>query len=370
MTKIMKFSKHQQIAIIFTIMPIIRNKKNTCLALIAGFAFILASCSTDLDINAEWEDIPVVYCVLDQSMPYQYVKVNKTFLGEQPASVMAQYSDSLYYDKVEVLLHEFTGPDHNPSKIRTVQFDEVDTIPKDPGFFASERNLVYISDINLDETYKYQLEVIIDDGRKHVLSEITELISGAFISVPGPALQILFLSNYNASPDYKYYTGTSSKVFQMKLCFNYIEVSENDTTYHTIEWPQAIDIRNNTSENIEVAKKYDITAFYQLLINNIDPPSENIKRYVKMPDSFEFNLAMANEDYRTYMELSAPSHGIIQEKPSYTNLSDGYGLFAAKYNTQKVLKLGISTLDSIHRGIYTNHLGFESPFSQYYQSNF
>ncbi len=333
--------------------------------------FLSTSCSTELDINAEWEDIPVVFCVLDQSMPYQYVKVNKTFLGDKPASVMAQYSDSLYYENVQVRLHEFDGPAHNPSKIRTIEFQEVDTIPKEPGYFASDRNVVFISDVELNESYKYQLEVIIDNGRKNIKSDVTNLISGAFISVPGPALQILFLSNYNASPEYKYYTGTSSKVFQMTLRFNYIEVVDDNIILDTfVVWPQTIYVRPGVTDDEEVSNKYDVRAFYQELVNNIQAPDENVKRFVKMPNSIEFNLAMANEDYRTYMELSAPSHGIIQEKPSFTNLSDGYGLFAAKYNTSKVLKLGISTLDSIHRGIYTHHLGFGSPFSQYYQTHF
>ena len=69
------------------------------LSLISFFLLFIFSCSTDVNVNGEWDDIPIVYCVLDQSAEYQYVKVNKSFLGNKPASEMAQHSDSLFYKK-------------------------------------------------------------------------------------------------------------------------------------------------------------------------------------------------------------------------------------------------------------------------------
>lgn len=331
---------------------------------------IFNSCSTDLDINAEWEDIPVIFCVLDQSQQYQYVKVNKTFLGEQPASVMAQYSDSLYYNKVEVFLHEYQGEYFNLSKIRTIKFDETDTIPKEPGYFASERNVVFISDVQLNENYKYKIDVKIDDGRKTIESELVELISGAVITRPSPSILYTEMSNYNNPIKYEFYWGFNAKVAQVKIFFNYIEVLNNDTSYHSIEWVQAVDVRSNVNENVPREKSYETLAFYAFLNSNIPPLPENAKRYVKMPNSYEYKLAIANEDYRTYMEVSAPSHGIIQDKPSYTNMNGGFGLFASKFNTNRIVKIGPSTLDSISRGIHTSHLGFEGRYSLYYLPHF
>lgn len=323
------------------------------------------ACSTDLDINAEWEDIPIVFCVLDQSQEFQYVKVNKSFLGDLPASVMAQQSDSLFFDDVKVLLYEY---DQSLSLLNTIEFEETDTITKQEGYFANDNNIIYISDYELNDQNQYQLEVIIDNGRKIVKSEIVSLISGAHISNPGPMVPHQELIIYDNPLNYVYWSGENTKVAQVKIFFNYIEVSNGDTTYHSIEWSQPIDIMGNPNVSNEQRKSYQVMSFYSLLINNIPEPEGDIERYVKMPDSYEYRLSIANEDYRTYMEVSAPSHGIIQEKPSFSNLENAMGLFAVRNNTRRVIKLGPRTLDSISRGIHTNHLGFKGWASNYYQN--
>ena len=79
---------------------------NKILILFLISVFTLSACSTDVDVNGDAVDIPIVYCVLDQSSEFQYVKVNKTFIGPVPASQMAQVSDSLFYENVVVKLHE------------------------------------------------------------------------------------------------------------------------------------------------------------------------------------------------------------------------------------------------------------------------
>ncbi len=327
------------------------------------FALFTFSCSTELDINDEWSDIPVIFCILDQSQEYQYIKVNKTFLGEKPASEMAQHSDSLYYENVKVILYEYDGN----NTISAIEFTEVDTIPKESGYFANDKNIIYITDYQLNENYKYQLEVTIDDGRKVISSDIIELISGAAITRPHPQILTISVHRYDAPFTYAYNPGYNTKVSQMNLYFNYIEVLNEDTAYHTIKWPQSLNVRSDDSDNNTIEGSFEIKGFYSQLANNIPEADENLKRYAKMPDSFEFRLSIANRDYSTYMEISAPSHGIIQEKPSFSNIDDAIGLFAAKYNTNKIIKLDGNTLDSISRGIYTKHLGFQSRHSEYYQ---
>lgn len=327
-------------------------------------SIVIYSCSTDLDINAEWNDIPIVFCVLDQSQEYQYVKVNKSFLGDLPASVMAQQSDSLFYDNVQVLLFEY---DQSLSLLNTIEFQETDSIEKEEGYFADDRNIIYFTDYQLDEDYLYQLEVNIDNDRKIVKSEITELISGAYISNPGPNVPFQELIVYDNPMNYVYYSGVNAKVAQVKIFFNYLEVIGEDTTLHSIEWPQPIDIIGDPSRSNEQRKSYQVMSFYSLLVNNIPEADDNVERLVKMPNSYEYRLSIANEDYRTYMEVSAPSHGIVQEKPSFSNLENAMGLFAARNNTNRVIRLGSRTVDSISRGIHTKHLGFKGWASNYYQ---
>ena len=66
--------------------------------------FSLFSCETDFPINAEYQEIPVVYGLLNQSEEDQYIRVNKGFLhvGNIEQAVPAQ--DNLYYDVDQLLI--------------------------------------------------------------------------------------------------------------------------------------------------------------------------------------------------------------------------------------------------------------------------
>jgi len=55
------------------------------------------SCKTDFDIIAPYKETTVVYGLLDPDTSVQYIKINKAFLGEGDALVMAQQMDSTNY---------------------------------------------------------------------------------------------------------------------------------------------------------------------------------------------------------------------------------------------------------------------------------
>jgi len=50
----------------------------------------------------------------------------------------------------------------------------------------------------------------------------------------------------------------------------------------------------------------------------------------------DFIVDVAGEEFNTYMEVNAPSTGIVQEKPEYTNVKndkgeDEIGIFSCRY---------------------------------------
>ena len=56
-------------------------KKITSIFLLIIVSF--SSCESDLDINSEWEEITVVFGLLNQNQEKQYIRINKTFLGDE-----------------------------------------------------------------------------------------------------------------------------------------------------------------------------------------------------------------------------------------------------------------------------------------------
>lgn len=340
--------------------------KYISLIIIAFISLIVVSCSTDVDVNGEWKDIPVVYCVLDQSTEYQYVKVNKSFLGPVPAAQMAQISDSLFYEYVEVMIHEYV----NGNKTSTWIFDAVDTIQKEDGYFATDRNTIWMKKMNLNVDAQYKIEVNINNGA-HIVTGETKLIDGISIKTPSSSSPTIEIKRYESDTRYEYYRANNGKVYQMTVSFNYIEVRGNDTTNHTVSWPQAKEYKLTEGAEINaVIGSFSNLAFYNLLIAQIPIPEAGVKRYVKMPNSVVFSLASADENYVTYMEVTSPSNGIVQEKPSFTNLDGGFGLFASRYNVYRPKTMSRASLDSISRGIYTKELGFADAYDDYYDPYF
>src|ERR1044072_3856815 len=65
-------------------------------------AVLFNSCSTDIDLLENYKPITVVYGLLDVHDNVQYIKINKAFLGEGNALVMAQQSDSINYKPGEL----------------------------------------------------------------------------------------------------------------------------------------------------------------------------------------------------------------------------------------------------------------------------
>ncbi len=61
--------------------------------IILSIGFTFSSCSTELDINAEAEDIWVVWSILNPSDSVQYVRISKGFLPEEDAFVYAKEND-------------------------------------------------------------------------------------------------------------------------------------------------------------------------------------------------------------------------------------------------------------------------------------
>jgi len=337
------------------------------LSLVALAGFI--SCDSELDVNADWKPIPVVYCVLDQSQPIQYVKVTKAFLGDVPASVMAQISDSLFYEHVDVKLYEKSSP----SNILVATFEQTDEIPRDSGYFANDRNTLYKSDVILNSDKEYILYVHIDDIPVDVYNSIpVKLIDGCSISKPDEMTSFINIVNYNTDFTYEYRTGENGKIYQMVVKFNYLEVRGTDTSENTLSivWPQPVRVDSlQGTAGMIVKRTFSNLAFYNLISTSI-PTSPGVKRLVKMPDSMEFQLIAADNYYYTYMQVSQPSTGLAQSKPLFTNFTNGIGLFATRFNTTRIKKMGERTLDSLCMGIYTYDKGFVYHTDPYYAAHF
>jgi hypothetical protein len=72
-------------------------------------------------------------------------------------------------------------------------------------------------------------------------------------------------------------------------------------------------------------------------------------------------IIAAADELNTFINVNRPSTGIIQEKPEYTNIQNGLGIFSARYYKDKPpfsRNMNPATLDSLSEGRYTCRLKF------------
>lgn len=313
----------------------------------------ISSCSTDVDVIGDWEETMVVYGLLNQNDSVHYIRVSKAFLGEENALVMAQEYDSLYYgSQLELSLERVKGG----NVLETITLQRDTTIPLEEGVFSSPNQVLYKTTQALHDDSEYVLEITNTSTAKKVNAS-TDLVKDFTVDKPKTTESInwnLFNSDYKV----KWQSAVNGKMYQLTIRFHYTEqnkitlVSENKY----IDWVFTSQESNNGNggEDMEVA--IDGQSFYTFIASMIEPNS-NVNRYI---GNLDFTIAVAGEDFATYMEVNQPTTGVLQEKPVYTNIENGIGLFSSRY--EKIvanLSMVTSTQDSIRYGQHTQNLGFQ-----------
>ena len=328
------------------------------------------SCSTDFDINADWKDIAVVYGLLDKSDTVQYIKLNKAFLGDEDAYIMAQESDSLFYNNAEVSLEPLLNGNNifdDSGNIYKIELIKTNDIPKEDGIFATDRNTLFKTTESLNSDYDYKL--IINIPGKDVITATTSLIDKLKVIKPtlNPAEKI---GIYNAQQqeylDYKvkFVPNEKGKLYGLTIRFHYREHTPKGDYDYFIDWVQSNKKSPvNVDANTEMSMTINGALFYNFVGSNIEQGDPAIKREAL---GLDFIFIVAGEELSLYMEVNAPSQGIVQEKPAFTNISNGIGVFSSRFSKHVDNKeLSNLAIDELSCGEATKHLRFADQYGNY-----
>ena len=297
------------------------------------------SCSTDLDINDDYKDITVVYGILDKSSDYQYIKINKAFLGEIAASQMAQVADSVLYKKADVSIIK----SKNGNYVKTIFFNYTDTIEKDSGLFANDKNIIYVTDEKIiedselddinDFTYKLVVNIpnkdavtsetilVSDVKENHNNNDNTEVEEVNLYKSLGYNSGHYFLYNLrfpNADNAYLsevfvqcfYYNGFGSHYYLDSTMFR---LGGNTKTYSS-DYGQEMIFTFNGKE------------FYKKLHENI-MNSFAPKRYFYC---IRFWYMSAGRGLSDYIEQTSIDYSEVDNGQAFSNITNGYGVFSSK----------------------------------------
>jgi len=338
-------------------------KKTIILFILLG----VLSCKTDFDINATYKDITVVYCLLNQNDSIHYARIHKAFLGEGNAYEMAQDPAlSLYpYEDLDVSMEEWV----NGSLIQVFTLDTVIIPNKESGNFYYPTQTLYAFTALLNQNATYKLKIRNKALGKLIEAE-TKIVQNFQFEKPymppvPPPPQIYihpFVSFVGTSPVLiEWLSGKNGKRYQLSMTYYYQEMSLQDTVIKSVEW----NLGNIKTKELDGTEKLTLDinkeSFFIMLKSKI-PVNTNVRRKSLY---FDFVFSVAGDEFNTYMEVNEPSTNLIQEKPHYTNISNGLGIFCSRFVKDKLpdgrplrFQLNPQSISLLINGEHTKYLGF------------
>jgi len=346
-------------------------KKVAHTLLLISLFLTINNCSTDFSLNAEDGETTIVYGLLDQSETTHYVRVTKSFSASGNAILLATEPDSSLYNngddvfepwekELEVIVEEVVnGRINNSYSLKDT------TVPKEQGAFGSQNGqlVYYFEEPNLNENATYRLTVDIDEGDKIVSAETEVVKDFNFTSktknrfIVGTSFASNNINSKYPDIDIEWTETDNGFKYEPSVRFNYTEYySSGDSAQFFIDWIQEtkkIGEASNKKFVIEISGE----AFYQFIGNKVTPLPANVTKRVMR--GLDFFVTVAGEELNTYIDLSEPSTGIVQEKPKYTNIENGLGLFSSRFKISFIGSLlNTASRQELANGNFTNNLGF------------
>ena len=342
--------------------------------LLSPIFLLLSSCETDFDVSGDWKEIPVVYGILDKNEATHYIRINKAFLGDEDAFVMAQENDSINFSNLTVRLIEF-----NATSGAAVDSFELDTtyVTLENGIFGDNGNQLqklWKTTETLDPTRNYRLRVINNYSGNIVTSE-TPIVKAFSITQPSasPQSKVSFIGNNDAYSSYsvKFAPAGNGKVYEVTIVFYYREVnlSTNDTTQHSIVWKQSQYVADPNESLIQINLEGE--NFFSYLGSIVGELPANYKRLIgrglvdtepdgNSDDHIDVLINVGGDELYNYIEINKPAaSGVLLDKPVYTNIENGLGIFSSRTSNSVLNKsLSVKSVTELKAGPYTGNLGF------------
>jgi hypothetical protein len=317
-------------------------------------------CTTKFDINAEKQDITVVYGLLNQADSTQYIKITRAFLGDVSAYELAQDpSLSSYGDDLTVKVEEIT----NGNIGRSFILQKTIITNKDTGIFYAPNQEVYkfnpIPLLNEQSTYKI---TVTNKVTNKVTTATTGLVKNFTVQKPAYNQSNPILGLVNQTGDYGIYdaqwrSAINGRVYEPYFRFHFKEVDKTtlDTTNKYVDWKLGSINSSRIDGGEDMLISYNSESFYKNIQAKV-PINANLDRVIGLID---YILTVGGDDLSIYIDLNKPSSSIIQERPSYTNVSNGIGIFSCRYERKFSFRLSQYSVDKLLNGSYTSQLGFK-----------
>jgi len=336
--------------------------------------FVFIACDNELEINDEWQDIPVLYAILNSGVGEDldldgqddinydhFVRVQKSFLGTGSAYDYAEISDSIYYnpDDLEVFIQLVEGVPQD-SLAQEFMLDLIENTElsmdlfKEDGVFNSDNHYLYKFPSEANDLVPFQ------DLRKNYKISVVNKLTGdtAFaetnivrpmkLTQPRPTggtSIIQWGEGYGFNIKIK--ASTNAKMYATLLRFNYVEQSKDDYLYDVSQ--------GNPLPTTGVEPKFvewtlsDVLAAESQLNASANPPAgSSINLLVSAGTFFEFIQTQISEQ-----DIANPDFYRYPLSSVWMNSGEEVGLVSGMYHA--CIDLSITAVNSeLHTYLQAN----------------
>lgn len=340
-------------------------KHSVLILLTLVFTSLFTSCKNDLEVLAPGKESVSVYGILNPNERTQNIRINKVYLTDGDAVVAGQDPNTVNFGpgELRVTLQRFMNGSTTPTvttvanslKKEIVLTETV--VTTESGSFSTSQRLWQTTD-KLYSTGEYKL-TITNLATSAVFTAQTTVIDSVkpfgsqqpmpFLYIPSQPLTYPMHGNYPANPistdrpkyvNYdvptatyyiKFRTIPNARLYGVVMRFHYIDsllsggVNNNFVDY-TFTTNKSSDLLGGTMlENFSFTGE----AFYKNLgAEMAKKSSANVKN--RRSFYMEFIVTAGSENLSEFLQINAPSATIAQDKPLYTNISGGVGIFSSR----------------------------------------
>jgi len=317
------------------------------------------SCSNELQVNSENSGLPVIYFILDPFEEVYQATITQLTNNDQQNPFETEVNNLIQPDQLQFTLELW-----NDSVRLWYTGFHYETIEKVPGVFTDQKAFVMVSDATIpkkDETDEFTdgypefsfFRIQLSDPQFNQ-DAYAKIPFGNYPSLKRPGLTDQNVNLYDQEPFIiEWDEGENVTYYDLYFNLHYSEalnsgaerITESKFLYATNVQP--------TGDNYKVYMEGD--KYFKRMGEHFPMPEDDVD-YRKLI-SFDIVLVGGDNYFAAYQTFSKLSHD--NSFSSYSNISNGMGLFALKYVTKKeFFNFHPITKDSLVNGQYTQNLGF------------
>ena len=377
------------------------KKNKLYITLLALTVLSLTSCKNDLEVLAPGEESVSVYGVINPNQSVQNIRINKVYLTDGDALTAGQDASQINYGpgELKVTLQRFmsgsTTPTlttvGNPTKKEIVLTETVVTTAS--GDFNANQRIWQTTD-KLFNTGEYKLTITNVSSGKEFTSQTVMVDSvksnGSIMPFnwyPNPSPPNAFpthcngyvldnplgtgtkrsayvdYSNTSFTPDIKFKSVANGVLYKVIMRFHYIDSLAGGVGIRNyVDYNFATEKSPSKAGNEQMSVSFPAIDFYRNLATEIPKKTTGTVLF-RTSHYIEYIITAGNDDLNTFLEINQPSNSIAQDKPNYSNINGGVGIFASSSRSSISKDLLDDFIDEIVENSITQPLLFKKNYT-------